>query len=303
MRSLLSRHPVRAYFVMAYAGSWLVWLPLVLSREGFGIWHFRLASLPSLWVRGAGYWMGPAFAGIVLTCLLEGNAGLRRLARISQHGYQRRALILFLSLSALFIPVQLWPVVVVAVSKGQFQSVLRQMMLSFYVYSAFFNCLPLNGSPLPEEIGWRGFAVPRLESRCGVLLASLLMGLLWWLWHTPLFFTSWSNGFKVGEYLLFGAYVVSLSLLFSWVFHLSGGSVWCAVMLHGAINASASLYPYFQFPDASGKLISWNLHRALEITIIILGALLALCMRGLLGWSPASSERQTEQPASQTVSE
>jgi membrane protease YdiL (CAAX protease family) len=60
-------------------------------------------------------------------------------------------------------------------------------LLALFVYIFFL------GGPVGEELGWRGFALPRLQSLHGPLVGSLILGVLWGLWHLPLFWTPWNT--------------------------------------------------------------------------------------------------------------
>jgi uncharacterized protein len=91
------------------------------------------------------------------------------------------------------------------------------------------------GSALGEEIGWRGYALPRLQSRMSALSASLLLAPIWALWHLPL----WLTGAPGRTPLIYAAFVVSafgLSVLLTWVYNSTGGSLLLVVLLHATIN-------------------------------------------------------------------
>jgi uncharacterized protein len=90
---------------------------------------------------------------------------------------------------------------------------------------------------LSEEIGWRGFALPRLLSRHNALAASLILGVLWALWHLPLvgLWTEGSAMYLQPVWLLL-VDIPAKAVLFTWVFLHTRGSVLLAVQLHGATN-------------------------------------------------------------------
>jgi membrane protease YdiL (CAAX protease family) len=99
------------------------------------------------------------------------------------------------------------------------------------------------GGPLGEEIGWRGYALPRLTERFGLAPASLLLGLVWSFWHLALFFLS-VGGDQFGQsfptYLL---QVTALSVAIAWLMGNTGGSLLLAVLMHSAINQTKDLVP------------------------------------------------------------
>ena len=95
-----------------------------------------------------------------------------------------------------------------------------------------------------EEFGWRGYALPRLLPKFNALQASLLIGFLWGIWHTPLFLTegtvqsAWA---AEGGYLLgmggYTAFCMAWSVQYTWLFRATRGSVLLAAVMHGAGNA------------------------------------------------------------------
>jgi membrane protease YdiL (CAAX protease family) len=96
-----------------------------------------------------------------------------------------------------------------------------------------------------EEPGWRGFALPRLQLRYTPLVASLILGFFWSLWHLPLYFSGmYTASSNTGPAGLFGilsrfGWVIPLAIIFTWLYNLSGRSgVWTMVLLHAAFNTS-----------------------------------------------------------------
>ena len=88
---------------------------------------------------------------------------------------------------------------------------------------------------LGEELAWRGFALPRLLSRYNALAASLILGVIWSLWHLPLIWTQGNGMFHQPVWLLL-LDVTAKSVLFTWVFLHTRGSVLMAMLFHGATN-------------------------------------------------------------------
>ncbi|HYG56634.1 MAG TPA: CPBP family intramembrane glutamic endopeptidase, partial [Symbiobacteriaceae bacterium] len=98
------------------------------------------------------------------------------------------------------------------------------------------------GGALCEELGWRGFMLPRLQERYGPARASLVLGVTWGLWHLPLFFIAGTVQSRI-PFLLFLLSTCASSFLFTWVSDRGRGSVLLAVLLHAAINTTASVAP------------------------------------------------------------
>lgn len=93
-----------------------------------------------------------------------------------------------------------------------------------------------------EELGWRGFALSRLQQSYSALTASLVIGVVWATWHLPLFLLGAPRN-QTGLFALYAVLVVGFSILLTWQYNSTGGSVLLAMLLHGGINASGNLLP------------------------------------------------------------
>jgi uncharacterized protein len=83
--------------------------------------------------------------------------------------------------------------------------------------------------------------LPKLQARYSALVSSVILGAAWTLWHLPLFFNP-STTYARQPFILFLAFLVPLTILITWVFNSTGGSVLLAVLLHAVMNASSSLW-------------------------------------------------------------
>ena len=210
--SFIKRHPLVAYFVLAYALAWIL-IPLVVSVSV----AFGLLAL-----------FGPAIAAIVVTGVTEGRSGVKALLR---RAVQWRVGLKWIAV-AVVLPILVSATVVLL------DAALLGKPLSLVPNEAPMLTLIIGLLVVGEEIGWRGFALPRLQTRFNSLTASLILGGLWAAWHLP-------NAFIPGleHYLtafpVFLVYVVSMTVLFTWLANRTRGSVWIAWLFHAAINVSA----------------------------------------------------------------
>jgi len=93
-----------------------------------------------------------------------------------------------------------------------------------------------------EEIGWRGFALPRLPGRLGLAGASLVLGVLWAAWHLPQFFIR--DGGSYGQsFWVFGIQVIAISVTLAFLGIRTGRSLLLPMLTHSAINNSHDLVP------------------------------------------------------------
>ena len=101
-----------------------------------------------------------------------------------------------------------------------------------------FVAILVLGGPLGEEPGWRGFALPRLLGRMNALAASLVLGILWVVWHLPLFWLEGSSQ-AGGSIPLFAGAVCAFSFLFTWAYLKTGSNLFAAVLFHSGINTAS----------------------------------------------------------------
>lgn len=112
------------------------------------------------------------------------------------------------------------------------------MLLLGVAFFLAFSIFP--GSALGEEIGWRGYALPRLQARRSALAASLIIGPLWALWHLPLWLTG-DPGRTPTLYAAFVVSVIAMSIILTWVYNSTGGSFLMVVLLHATANLPVTL--------------------------------------------------------------
>lgn len=197
------RHAVGVYFVLAFAISWFG------SVLGLGPAYLRGGSveLTELWLPGLIMISGPTVAGLGLTYALDGREGLRalwgRLTRWRAGGWYAALLIFPILILATLVPL----------------SILVSPKLTPSMFAPGIVMGLVAG--LLEEIGWTGFALPRMRARHGILGASLALGFVHALWHGVADFLGNSNDF--GEHWLpyfagFFLFVMALRVLMGWVY-------------------------------------------------------------------------------------
>src|SRR4051812_48032677 len=239
--ALLARHPLLFYFVFAYAGTWLTELPYVLSADGSGLLSYSSPLL--IWTSPVCVFMGPFLAAFIMTGVTEGRAGVRSFLR--RFVLWRVGLGWYLFVLAGVPAILVLSVIVLPGVLGSFQGLatLAPLPLLFLAVYGFF----LSG-PLGEEPGWRGFALPRLQSLHGPLVGSLILGPLWALWHLPLFFTPW-NTLSTFNVVVFVLATTCLSIIYTWAFNNTKGSLLIAILLHWSFNVSTLIVaPLFLAP-------------------------------------------------------
>jgi uncharacterized protein len=246
LRGWIRRHPVAAFFILAYALSWLAWLPAILFGGG-----------QVLLVPGA---FGPAVAAYLVLRVTGGS--VRAWARQILHWRVQPRWYLY----ALGLPALLFAVV-----NGTLVLLGRPIELSLLAdrapsYLATFAFVALLGGG-QEEPGWRGFALPRLQQRFTPLRATLVLAVLWGVWHLPIY----GVGF-VGPMLF--------AIFYTYLYNRTG-SVGLCMLLHGSFTAALDTL----------TLTSDNLTVDLTILAVLVAATLVLVAvtRGRLGFQPATA--------------
>lgn len=254
--TLIINYQLFSFFVFAYAIAWSLIL-VVAGSKGFRAENFQLTDIMLMF---AGMLLGPSVAGVILTAVVEGKPGLRSL--FSKMGHWQIG-------ARWYAMVFLFPVLIIAVL----------MILTFSVSPVFapsFTAIGLLVGLIAgffEEVGWTGFALPKLQQRHSPLAASLMLGILWGLWHllADYFGNSASLGTLWLPYFLLGfvAAMAATRVLITWVYN-NTGSILMAQLMHASstgflaalgISASSKMGP-------SGYALSFGVY-AVALWIIV----------------------------------
>jgi membrane protease YdiL (CAAX protease family) len=261
----LKRNSLAAYFVLAYGITWI--LSIMATK---GLFPFQLPAAIMTFSSILLHY-GPALAAIIVAGIVGRRAGVQELLsrlrewRVGVHWY-------------LFI--LLYPTIARLIAVGL-------NVLLGGTAPAFFGARGIpEGNPIilfipvfvglllqagiAEEIGWRGFALPRLQAHYSALTSSLILGVLWALWHFhPL---HWSDLAPIAFWYILGT--LSLTVIFTWVYNNTRGSLLVAVLFHTASNTSDWIVPIVPFITgasdvrASVLLQVFNLIVAVAIIVV-----------------------------------
>jgi uncharacterized protein len=135
-----------------------------------------------------------------------------------------------------------------------------------------------------EEVGWRGYAFARLEPRYGALAASLIVGARGALWHLPLWFAP-SVDLSSAPYPVYALWVVACSVVWSWIYNGTGGSVLLAGLAHAAANVVSMLWgnALLLLPEVARGADPRMLQAVVVIGMAMLIAVLTGCARSHAG--------------------
>jgi uncharacterized protein len=223
----MRRHTVISYFVIAYAFSWAIWIPMALA--GMRVYQ------GSAWPNHIPGMFGPLVAAFVMSAVVGGGAAvkdlLRRMAR--WHVAPRWYLValsplLFFALAA---------VAMAATGSGWPDLGELGKFAGLPVVAAPIMWLLLLVAGYAEETGWRGFAVPEMLKTRSFLSTALVIGLLWALWHIPSMFLIESyRQMGIAMFPIFTIGIICGSIFLAWLYRATGGSVLMVAMWHGTYN-------------------------------------------------------------------
>ena len=244
---MMKRNSLPIFFILTFAITWLMWFPAALTKLNGG------ASIlgPDNPVGQFGRW-APGIAAIILTGIIAGKQGV----------------------GTLFRPLKIW-----RVNFGWYLvALLYQPLLFFFakwIDSLFGNTYevvpPLTSvegpiffvglaviiSAIPgafmEELGWRGFALPKLQYRNTALIASVILGLVWGAWHIPsiLFFGETNTLNIIWSVVNF----IPVTILFTWLYNNTQGSLLLATLFHASTQYSNNFLG--TVPTETANIINW----------------------------------------------
>jgi uncharacterized protein len=218
------------YYGIACGFAWIAWMPLVLGPDGLKL-HKTAVSLPISACIGA---LGPLLACFIAHHVETGNW---RAVRLLPRSRGQWIWLIFGPLLVLLVFFFVFPALI---SKGSPRTWHWHIGALAGIWIPMFN-YNLLGGPLFEEFGWRGFLQSRLQETLAPWIAAICVGIMWAVWHLPLFLVGWSSA----PPLVFMLMLVSLSVVMATAFNASGQAVVVAILMHSAFYASSRFIPDF----------------------------------------------------------
>jgi membrane protease YdiL (CAAX protease family) len=280
LKAFAKRHPLTAYFTLAFALMWVFVIPIMLSQRGLGIISLPDPLIDIFFLVAT--FSGPLPAALIVTTLIDGREGRRQLV---QRMFQWRVglgwyLLLLVGYPLIFLTglsfysgaapwvalIQNWP-----------------LIFTFYLPAAAFGII---FPSLGEEPGWRGFALPRLQQQYGPLAGTLILGFLHGIWHLPAYFipgTILEGPFNVTAFAANTCLIIAMTVIWTWFFNNAGQSVFFAMLVHGVSNAASGLIPQLQVDVTGDPWFSFK-------TGAVFALLLILFTRGRLGYQSAGEK-------------
>ena len=241
-----ARHDLLLFFVLAYLLSWVLWPLVILNPTSSPLVPF-----------------GPLIAAVIVTLLAGGTkelwALLRQLTRWRVHP-------IWYVIALLGPVVMAGAAAALAVATG---APMRRSGAYTDLGAVSFTLLStIIIVGLFEELGWRGFAFPRLQRRLDAIWAALVLGVLWALWHLPELI---SDPTRQRPPVQFFVWVLALSVIFAWLYNSTNGSLPIVIICHAAID-TAGRYMLPEFSDEGYQVVWWfmgGLYIAIAIIVVL----------------------------------
>ncbi|MFW9866752.1 MAG: type II CAAX prenyl endopeptidase Rce1 family protein [Candidatus Thorarchaeota archaeon] len=217
---MIKKNPLTSYFIIAWITTWVLVLPLILTRFGL------LSVNPNWHFLGA---LGPTIAAVMVVYVSEKKAGIKRLKKIV---FKWKVGVFWILFSALIMPLLL--LLTIGLNFIFIGNVIN--LKAYFIDNGVTNPVSIFlwiwvgaiSYGLFEEIGWRGYALPKLQEKYNPLIATLILTIGWAFWHFPMFFYRLSIQFFFGW--LFGLFLGAIVLTF--LFNSSGNSAFVPILFH-----------------------------------------------------------------------
>lgn len=152
---------------------------------------------------------------------------------------------------------------------GSVPTDLEPLVTENIVTTLLFLLLFFLFASMVEEIGWRGYALPRLQSRLTALSSSLIIGVVWAVWHVPSFFLLPGADQAALPFLWYIPSVLAIAVVFTWLYNNTRGSLLLATLLHTSLQATNILVPNLPAETGDTRLYGLNVLVAVVVASLI----------------------------------
>jgi membrane protease YdiL (CAAX protease family) len=243
------RWPLSSFFLLTFAITWPAWW--LAARAGYGTESSTFAAAIAFYI-GV---FAPGIVSVILTRAFEGPGALRALlARLVQANVAGRwfAFALFFTISLKLVSavahrllLGVWPVF----AEGPLALTVLLMFGATFIST-------ISGGQAGEELGWRGFALPRMAQMMGYRTSGLVLGLVWAAWHIPIFYIFPHADTYQQSFPLYALQVTGLSVAVTFLYVNTRGSLLLVMLMHAAHNNTKDIVR--SAPPEPGGV--WSLH-------------------------------------------
>lgn len=263
--SFIQKYQIPILFLLVLGLTWPFMIVDVLGS--YDILPFRVPV--ALWLV-MGYM--PTLAAVIVTGLTQGKEGVRALFRkilIARVSFKWYTFAIFGLAAICVIAILLGnllgattnsPIIPVEMAAAGPLALLLNAVLGLIVRGI------MNG----EEFAWRGTALPRLQAKYNALTSSLILSVPWILFHLPLFFTKGSSQVEM-SFVSYAVQLVATTILFTWLYNNTRGSVLLAYILHAAMNTWTSFFAIASANQFQGWILTGVIVALAVVVVIVSG--------------------------------
>ncbi|MFX1284667.1 MAG: CPBP family intramembrane glutamic endopeptidase [Promethearchaeota archaeon] len=249
IRVFITKHSLILFFLLSYL---LMFLPVVLIFFRFLPLLDSLFFLIAIW--------SPTISAVFLIGIINGQIGIRKLF----NGWFIWKVSLFWYFAAVILILGPFIVALITILLGEEPTGIDPSMTIPTLVLALI--VTIHNGPLCEETGWRGFALPKIESRYGALGASVILGILWAFWHLPLYLIEERINF-----VIFVPLCLAITILMTWAYNNTNGSLFITFLFHFCFNFSAGwITGYLGLMEPMLYYISGGVMISIYVILIIL---------------------------------
>jgi hypothetical protein len=236
-KSSSSRTQLLLFFGFTFLFTWSIWITLAILRVDSTIYKVGTFA--------------PTIVALLLTWFQSGGSGVKKLLKKLliwrvHIGWYLFSFFVTVPIVLLAIWIHVW----LGGAKPQFNDPSQlYLVIPAFLYVLFF-------SVLGEEIGWRGYALPRLLKNVNGLTAGLSLGLVWGLWHLPLFWMA-GNFHSQIPLIAFLLQVTAASVVYTWMYVNTDGSLLLPHLFHAASNTTLGLLPILPMDTGGAVRPMW----------------------------------------------
>jgi len=221
------------YFILTILATWLLWLAPVLNGQGVQVPTIMLAiAMPASFV--------PSFVALGLIMKEKGRTlGWKWVISQYKRPFDKKWLYIVILLMPILSAISYWTINRID------NTITSDLLKTPWMIPLVFLQIFFIGGALGEELGWRGYALPRLLTLFSPMVASLILGLIWSFWHLPLFFmigTVQSN-MPIWQFMLQNTLI---AFYFTWLYMRVNRNLFVMVLFHAIANTASAVFVFWQ---------------------------------------------------------
>ncbi len=235
LKNKIKKYPIISFFILTFLISWIFWILQIFLNKELAI--LRIAGT-----------FAPFICSIIVTLILEGNRGVKRLLKPILNYKFNIVWYLFCLFSTAFLS---FTAIGISFSLGFSDFTFNELSKIYLVIPVFLFVLFF--SVLGEETGWRGFALKKMLEKMNPIYSSIIIGVIWGFWHLPLFFIE-GNFHQLIPFWLFLVQEIALSIVITFIYIKTKKSLLSTHLFHAASNTTLGVLPILPM-DTNNNLL------------------------------------------------